>query len=354
MSLSLRRYFSNLFVAIVIEEGECRLLGKVIKNSRVTKTIEAVFENPDMDKIDPKVIEYLQQKEKEYHGMYVSLFLDSMGQGAIPGTDAGAFERYSIDLKHVNHFKMPGEWSIYASYIDVKWAKGMFDFIGLDLLYSPFVMLYHCIEKQGFRAKTTLYMYNHHNSFALAVFKENTLLFGAFFKTVTQDSTVESSSLDMVEEMDDWESAAEETGVENLIALDELDEEEEFHSLDDLDSLDSMEEMVSLDDDALHTFDEGPMLENNEDVMLENAESSMALFGRDMVVYKYLKSSIDEFYKNSLYASDFIEDVVIFDNYEMSRTMLGILESELMMRVQVEKIKTLEIMCDISVKDINL
>ena len=351
MSLSLRRYFSNLFVALVIEDGTCRLLGRVIKNGRTTKTMEAVFENQDTDRIDEKIVEYLKNKEKEYHGMYVSLLLDSMGQGAIPGIEATDFERYSIDLKHVNHFKMPGNWSIYASYIDVKWVSGMFDFIGLDLLYSPFVMLYKCIEKQGFKERTTLYVYNHQDSFTVAIFKEQKLLFGAFFKTATQDTSMDGAEEEM---MDNWEGVEEEKGVENLIELDEMEDEEEFHSLDDLESLDSVEEMVSLDDTASHTFDEGPMGNMDEDLLLDNAESSMALFGRDMIVYKYLKSSIEEFYKNPLYASDFVEDVMIFDNHEMSHTMLGILESELMMRVRVEKVKTLDIMCDLAIKDIAL
>lgn len=352
MSFLPQRYFSNLFVALSIEDGQCHLLAKAIKNGKIQKTYEAAFDNPYSDKLDPKVIEYIKDKANSCLDTYIIYFLDAMGQGVLPTIKASDFESYSVDIKHVRQVKVADSWSIYASYIEINWAQKMFEEVGLDLLYSPFVLMYHYLKKDGFRNKLTLYMYNHQDSFAIGVFKGEKLLFGAFFRTSDGASSDELDDKDFVQQ--DWDEVEEEKGVENLVQLDEESDEEDYQSLDDLDDLDTMDAVLSDDQDLEQTFDEGP-----EDIqMIEksniDSEKSIELFGRNMLMYKYLKSSIEEFYYNPKYESDFIEDIVIFDNYEMSQTVFDILENELLVRVELQKVKTLELMLELGRKDLGI
>lgn len=352
MSFLPQRYFSNLFVALTIEDGQCRLLAKVIKNGKFHTTYEAAFDNPYSDQLDPKIIEYIQDKANGCLDVYIIYYLDAMGQGVLPTAKAGEFESFSVDIKHVRQIKVVDSWSIYASYIEINWAQKMFEEIGLDLLYSPFVLLNHCVQKEGFRQKPTLYMYNHKESFAIGIFKENRLLFGAFFRTSDGPSSDVLDDKEFVQQ--DWDEVEEEKGVENLVQLDEVDEEEDYQSLDDLDDLDTMDAVLSDDPDLVQDFDEGPEETQMKDQNDADSEKSIDRFGRNMLMYKYLKSSIEEFYHNPKYESDFIEDIVIYDNYEMSQTVFDILENELLVRVELQKVKSLELMIELAKRDLGL
>ncbi|MBE0496012.1 MAG: hypothetical protein IBX45_06350 [Campylobacterales bacterium] len=346
-----QRYFSNLFVCVVIENGECHLLAKVIKNGKTKRSYEAAFDNPDPDTLDAKVVEYIKHKESECLDVYVAYFLDAMGQGVVPTAHVGEFERYSVDGKHVRQIKMDEGWSVYASYIEINWAQGLFENLGLDLLYSPFVLLHECVKKEGFPSHTTLYMYNHQDSFAIAIYKGPKVLFGAFFRTVGEK---EQNLSDHGLGVSEWEEVEEEKGVENLVQLDEIDDGEDYQSLDDLDDLDTVEAKVRDEEDGEQTFDEGLMQDIDVEKSAKDSEHSMALFGRSMLMYKYIKSSIEEFYQNPNYESDFVEDIIIFDNYETSQTVFDMLEGELMVRIQLQKVKTLELMSTMALKDVGL
>ena len=346
-----QRYFSNLFVSVLIENNECRLLARVMKNGKIKRTYEAAFDSPEAEVIEAKIVEYIKHKEEECLDVYVAYFLDALGQGVVPTAQAGEFDRYSVDVKHVRQVVMEECWSVYASYIEIHWAQNFFEPVGLDLLYSPFVLMHECVKKEGFPSRATLYMYNHQDSFAIAIYKEKKVLFGAFFRTVAgEEKELNERSF----ETGEWDELEEEKGVENLVQLEEMDEEEDYQSLDDLDDLDSMEAMVQGDEGGEHTFDEGVVQPVDDVQSARDSEHSVALFGRSMLMYKYLKSSIEEFYQNPSYESDFIEDIVIFDNYETSQTVFDMLENELLVRIQLQKVKTLELMSAMAVKDVGL
>lgn len=361
MSFSLQRYFSNLFVAIVVEANVCKLLGKVVKNREVIKTFQTVFDNPDEENIDSKVIKYLQSKEKEYNNVYTALYLDSIGQGAINGVSVKEFEKYSVDIKNINYVHVENLWSAYASYIDVKWAKGMFEPLSLDLLYSPFLLLFECIKKQEtLPTAPILYIYSHEDSFAIGVFRETHLLFGAFFKITTDKDEL----LDDMSDIEDWEEAKEEIGIENLkeidtfednkrgINLETVDELTDMEDLEDLEDLDDLEENFDIDEEH-EAFEEEYNAHVDEQQAYDPA-SSIELFGKDMKMYRYLTSSIKEFYQDPIYEHVFIEKIIVFDNHKISDGIKSMIESELFMEVSTHQVDTLDILCDLAIKDVPL
>lgn len=350
MSFTLQRYVSNLFLLVILEAGVCRLLGRVVKNGEVIKTFETIFDNPDDDKIDDKVIAYLKDKKDEYYDIYTALYSNSVGQGAISGTENRDYEYYSVDVKNVTRINLENDWSAYISYIDLKWAKNMLNPYELDLLYSPFVLLSECVKKSEPKDKPILYIYNHEDSFAVGIFKKYTLIFGAFFRT-------RKSIIDIAGKFEqDWSEAEEEKGIDNLVDLDSVkephhEEVEEYESLDDLD--DTLDENIDFDlesNDAIEDNIDDSALEQSFD----NAEESMALLGRDMAMYNYLVNAIKDFYGDTHYKHDFIEDVIIFDNHEITEALITMIEGELLMNVKVEKIKTLELMYNLARKDLGL
>ena len=337
----IRKYFSNLFVSIIPESESYRVYCKVLKKGKLKEKFEKIFEvkASDDDKLDSEIEEYLNSIQEKYNFSYIALYLNSMGQGAINGTDKESFEKNSVDVKHVHTVKFK-TWSAYASYIDINWIKKIYSNVGLDFIYSPFVIIYHIMKKSKLKAKPTLFMLNLKDSFTLAVFQEDELLFGAFFK-LNNEELIDTSGVE------DWENEEEQKGVEELAALDSQDEEEDLSDLEDLNDLEDLSE-----DSVDEIPDDDEEKEDDEEINEDANSSDIELYGRDMEVYKYLKAALKEYYHNPIYKSDFLDEIVIYDSYEMSVEMIDIIENELYMDLRMHKIDVAEIMCDMAIGEV--
>lgn len=352
----LQKKFPNLFVAIVLNETECELRCKVLKDGAIVKTFTKTFViTPPLEALDKSLETYLMNLQDEYRFVYIAFLLGTLGQGAISGTANSAFSKNSIDVKNVHSVSLFNQWSAYASYIEIKWAKNLFAEVGLDFIYSPFIVLSDFVVSQKLKTKPTCYILNCQDFFILAVFEGKQLHFGAFFKTQTDTAFSHSDSVD------DWENEQEEAGIidsetlpeatpqeeendEGIESLSELSELGELSELDDVDSLRSTDSFSDVDDKTLGAY-RGMEGLKEEDISLE-------LYGRDLLVYKYLKTALEEYYHNPLYTSEFLDEIIIFDGYEISSDLIHQLEDELMMDVEIHKVDVSDRMCDIAIKEV--
>jgi hypothetical protein len=343
----LQKKFPNLFVAIVFHETECALRCKVLQNGAVQKTFTKAFPlSSPLEALDQSLENYLMSLQDEYQFVYIAYLLDTLGQGAIEGTASDSFQKHNVDLQNVHHISMPAHWSAYASHIEIKWAKNLFSEVGLDFIFSPFLVLSDLIVSQKLKNKPTCYLLNCNTFFIMAIFKESQLLFGAFFKTQSEVSFTHST------DVNDWENEQQEEQIASAEELPELMEEEseDLEELGELEDLDDIEEFRSADsfsdiDDKTIGYFKGMDSVKEEDI-------SLALYGRDLMVYKYLKSSLEEYYHNPLYKSEFIEEIIIFDGYEISSDLIHQLEDELMMDVEIHKVDVNDRMCDLAIQEV--
>lgn len=345
LNRAFQKYVSNLFVSVVRYGDEWQIYSKVKKNGSILKKFSKVFpvENSEDEVVSKKIEEYIDSLYDEYNYVYVSYFLDSMGQGAIKGVSSADFSKHSVDPKSINPVHINKQWSVYASYIDIKWVKNRFQEIGIDFIYSSFVLIYHFLQDSNYSQKPTLYLLNHEDFITIAIFQEDVLLFGAFFKTSTDNNLVAG------EEVENWEEEEEVSNVDEVISLEDSDSEDDgdFDSLEDLDDLDAIESDVSAEDSFSDVEDQ----EENTLGHFDDNEETLELYGRDMLIYKYLERSINEFYRNPLYESDFLEKIVFYDGFEMSTDLIDMVETELMLNIEIHKLNIGEVVCDISIKD---
>lgn len=336
-----QKYISNIFIALVHQGGEWIVYSKVIKNGTIKDKFFQNFETTDKNIIPPKMKNYLEKLQEEYNFAYISVLLESMGQGAISGLGAEVFEKNSVDLKSVINLEVDNNWSVYASFIDINWTKNLFKGIGVDFIYSPFMLQNVLLQKEKLKEKPTLYVLNHEDFVTISVFENANLLFGAFFKTTTDDQLTSGE--------EDWENAEEEDSVGNLVELDSIGDDD-IGSIEELDSLEDLEDLDS--DQVGDSFEDIDDSERNLGHFGEDEEGSdLELYGRDVIIYKYLVRSLREYYKNPLYKNLFIETIVIFDGYEVSSEMISMIEEELFMDVEIHKLDINEIVCDMSIKE---
>ncbi len=346
----LQKKFQNLFVAIMFNEAECLLRCKVLKDGVLQKTFTKVFPlSLPVEALDKSIENYLMSLQDEFQFVYIAFLLDSMGQGAIEGVNSSSFSKYNVDMHNVHHVALSNQWSAYASYIEIKWVKNLFSEVGVDLIYSPFIILSDFIVSQKLKSKPTCYMLNCQNFFIIAVFKEKQLLFGAFFKTQNESSFTHNANVDDWENEQKEEEIVSESEMPELAQddndnLDDLNELGELTDLEDIDDLRSADSFSDIDDRTIGHF------KGLDDVKEE--DMSLELYGRDLMVYKYLKSSLEEYYHNPLYVSEFIEEIIIFDGYEISSDLIHQLEDELMMDVEIHKVDVCDRMCDIAMQEV--
>lgn len=195
----LQKKFQNLFVAIVLNETECVLRCKVLKNGAITKVFTKTFAlTPPLDALDKTIEDYLMNLQDEYQFVYIAFLLNSLGQGAISGTGNATFTKHNVDIQNVHNVTLHNQWSAYASYIEIKWAKNLFSEVGLDFIYSPFIILNDFVVSQKLKNRPTCYILNCQDFFILAIFEEKQLHFGAFFKTQTDTAFTHS------DDVNDW------------------------------------------------------------------------------------------------------------------------------------------------------
>ncbi len=353
----LQKKFPNLFVAVVLSETECEVRCKVLKDGAIVKTFSKAFAlTPPMDALDKNLENYLMNLQDEYQFVYIAFLLGTLGQGAISGIGNTTFSKHSVDIKNVHNVTLLNQWSAYASYIEIKWAKNLFSEVGLDFIYSPFILLNDFVVSQKLKNKPTCYLLNCQDFFILAIFEEKQLHFGAFFKTQT-DTTFSHS-----DDVDDWENEQEEEGIidsegmpetavqeedddeDDREGIEELSELGELSELDDMNDLRSTDSFSDIGDKALGAY-KGMEGLKDEDISLE-------LYGRDLLVYKYLKTALEEYYHNPLYTSEFLDEIIIFDSYEISSDLIHQIEDELLMDVEIHKVDVSDRMCDIAIKEV--
>jgi len=342
----IQKKFQNLFVAVILNESESILRCKVLKDGVIKKTFTKTFTHTESsDTLESSLENYLIALQDQYTFVYIAFFLGAMGQGAIEGTGKSAFSKHNVDIDNVFSVPINKQWSAYASYIEIKWAKNLFSEVGLDLIFSPFMVLNDFVVSQKLKSKPTCYLLNAEDSFCVAIMEEKKLHFGAFFKT--QSDAVFTNST----EVNDWENEEKEEGITALGDITEHSDAYDDDDLSDLGELGDLEDMKSVDSfsdvDTPKTLGhfKGFDTVSKEDISLE-------LYGRDLLIYKYLKSSLEEYYHNPVYESAFIEEIIIFDGYEIGSDLIRQLEDELIMDVEIHKVDISDRVCDLAIQEV--
>ena len=333
MSFSIRRFFSVLYLSVIIEAKQCLFYGIVIRNGKTIKTIKSEFDNDDPNVLNEKIINFIKRQQKEYKWVYIAAFFDHAGQGAIPCQDEEGFKAFGVNPKNVGFTRISNNWIVYADLMEIAQMKAKFKTIGVDFLYSPIALLHKAIAERKENKKNTLYIYNHKDSFALCITNKGEFKFGAFTKTSESAgiATDENLSFDN-ESIDD---------IDDFIA--EIDADVE--SLDELDTLEDVLKSAS-NTDEFADLDYDINMPASKDVA-----ASVSIFGRDMSMYQYIARSLKEFYINPAYESDFLERIVVFDNAKTSATFLHYLEAELLVETAVYPVNTLKMMTELMIDE---
>lgn len=317
---NIRKFLSIIFINVMVSDKNCVIKSYSIKNEKLIKTTEQTFE------IEQKkgIKNHLEKLIDNHYFSYVSLFFTSIGQGILPSTNKMDLNKFGIDDSAIT-LKQFDKSFLYAAITELKDADVVLDDLHVDLVYSPFAILYKIIKdrkKDGFIFDgMNLFVLRYGEFICIMIYKNDMPKFGSFFELKTKDANiVGEKTLDIEEDVTDLKD-------------DELDELN-FDELEDI----KIDENFNLDEN----------LEREEEA--DNIET----LGLDMMVFDYINNAIAEFYSNNAYDSDFINNIVIFEHDKSSKAMHAYIENELMIKPMVYKVDIFDKMLRMSVEDLGV
>ncbi|WP_295700334.1 hypothetical protein [Helicobacter mastomyrinus] len=313
----LRPFFSTILIGVNLDGKVCSLQIVVMKNNKVKNTINKEFKIVDKE-LPIEAAKLIKSYKRKYPFTYLSAMSKTYNQGLANCSKKGDLIKFGVNSKTSRIVEMPNQWLFYIQNLAVDENRVKFiRALGLDLLFSPFMLVYEHIKNQ-LGNKIKLYVLQERASMTLFVADKKGVYFGGFFMIGGE-----------LEQSDDDNSSM--TEVHSFKELSELDS-----ILGSLDELNEIGELEDLDEELIRKEFAPDEVDSQKQ---QEAEMSRLEALRDLArasnAAEILKNSISEFYSNPIYNAQFIETIVILDTYGITKQALDHIRQSLMIDVKV-------------------
>jgi hypothetical protein len=340
----LTNLFSKVYIAVYIEDTECNILVHVVKGGKVKATDTKKY-FLEKGKFSDSMNKYLMKWQNSYNLVYISTLLSGINQGASESCTKNQLVKIGVPIENVESKCISNTWQTYADVEDIGYTKNLFDFCGIDLMYNTFSLLHYNFKKE--LKDGVVYILYRKTSLSLAVFKNGSLSFSAYFLTHDEDENVFESAEEEVESEDGGE----------ITVTAEADDELMFFEDEDLE-LDDLEDNLDEDDDDDDDDDSDDDKEKEKDDK-DDSESSASEDDNNELntiksekLFNLIKDSLDEYYKNSIYSSEFVNKIVFADTEGLADDVISYLNDELMIEVDRKEINIAEVLLNISKEEV--
>lgn len=314
MNKILKPFIKVCFINIYFTNEKAMILVEISKNNVVFSKEKKEFEHCTIaDGLSSNLIKYLKNMQILYDFTYISILDTCAMQGAFSNNLVGYKTKY---LKDNIISKEILNKIFYTSVTNITTLKKTFKQTGIDFILSPFSIIDKFKNNLYLDGKDRAFILNSFSFVCISIYNKNQLKFTSFFTLLLSN---EIESIDEHEE----ELVIEKEDDENIVQLDDLDDT--LFSEDDVDTQVLLDEVDN---------------ENNDEIDSEDLD----IFARDMKMIEYLKNSISEYYKNELYDSDFIEEIIVYSDIKMSKEATGMIEDDMFLSAKVEDKSILNIL----------
>lgn len=313
----IRPFFSTLIVAVEVDNKLCIITVQYFKNDKAKKTITKEFKTIPGE-IPAQAIRFLKRISAQNPFTYIVTLVDSIMQGAVNTDKDEEFGKYGISKDEVLKIKFERRWSVYVAKNAISEIKHKFLNTGIDFIISPFSLLYN-LTKDRFQDSCKLYVLFRRSNITMIITKPNEgVLYGSFY---TLESDIDSKLKMMTHNLSE--------DVDEINSLDvTLDIQKELSDIDDM-GLDHDSE----DGELIETLKEDSLNEDSDN--MEQKKEDFDDYAKISTAVQYIQSSLNEFYSNEIYKSEFINDIVIFNPHKISEESLAYIHSTTMLDVEI-------------------
>ena len=328
------RLYVKVLVNIIIGHTKTIVYIEILNKAGTLNSYEEEF---DTKYLSAQMYEYITSYTKETPYFYISILDYSPSQGAI-GTCSKHKVGYFEDLSASEHKCYNDKWTYYTAKTDVYAIEKVYEKIGVDFIFSPFVLLANFF-KDKIDTHLAMFVLIQEGSLALSIFNKSELLYGEHLDIeteITSDELIDDNDIAEIEK-----EMQESIDLDDIASLDDLDElDDDFGDIADLDSIDEL-------DDFDETKDIEEELAENED-MQDYPIQDMDGLNEDYQRFSLIQSAVNTFYKDEKFESEFIENVYIGDCVGVSSDLKKYLEEEMFLNVYVRHVDLASELCSIT------
>ncbi len=332
----LKSLYLNVFVTLIVNKSSTVVYVEVCNKNGTIESDEEIFKTTA---VDNKMYNYIMSYTKESPFFYIAILDTSSNQGSIPTSSEDKVSNF-IDKISSSYRSYNDSWSYYTSKYDIKELQSKYSKIGIDLIFSPFVVLSQFF-KDKIDTHMAMFILIEDNYLSLSVFDTSKLLY-----SVHLDMENETESEELMIDEDDIELDLEEDSIDidNIDVLDDMDSLDDFGDIEDLDSIDDIDE-----------FSDARDIE--EELTEEAEEGNMPIyegdgFTEDYHRYTLIKGAVNNFYQDETFDSQFIETVYIADGVGVSADLKTYLEDEMFFSVYIRQIHLSAEVCELAKMEI--
>lgn len=284
----LGRLYQKVIISVDVGKNTCRLTTSYSKSSIPRE--ERIFKTINGD-LPIEAAKYIRHIKRKYPYSYIATMSRDKNQGLVNGSNMKSFENFDMNVNAFTIMLINKKWFVYIAKDAL--AENKANFIkagGIDFIFSPFLLMFERV-KTRLNEHKKLYILQEKDSCALLIADRNEVYFGNY---IIFDKDV---------------------GEQNLQA--EPNSALEFESIGEID------ENIIIKD--FETKDENN-IGNLNDLSLANA------------MIDIIKSTLNVFYKDERYASDFIDELLILDGCGISDSVIMHLTNNIMLETHFLKI----------------
>lgn len=286
--------------------------------------------------VNDDIIKYIKFFTKDTPYFYISVLDPSITQGAAPTCEYIEINKF-YDRALCKDGCYKDKWSFYTSKYDLDELDTHFSGIGLDFIFSPFVILSRFF-KDKIETSLSIFVLVQESSISLTIFDNSELLFAQYLSLKNEFDT-EDFSLDddNVDEMTLEETPEDSIDLDSVDIEDSLDDLDVFGDIEDLDSIEEIDEFADVDDDLEEELD-GELSAQDKAHKNNKLSGEDELFDEDYQMFTSIQTSIKTFYEDEKYNSQFVESIYIADSIGINGDLKSYLEEEMFLNVYVRQI----------------
>ncbi|WP_104697508.1 MULTISPECIES: hypothetical protein [unclassified Helicobacter] len=296
----IRPFFSNVFIAVNIDENLCFVKVLRLKEGRVIEDFDREFKIIG-DELPVEMIKFIKNYKRRFPFSYVGVISKTYNQGVFHIKKLDEIYKIGIEPSECRVLKFKN-WCAYIKRHEIIETQRYFSrFGGVDFIFSPFILAFLHIQKeldQSFK----LYVLYERSNIALFIANEAGVYFGGYFMVEGEVGRQVSDIGQIVEE---------ERG-----AL-----QDDPYSLDEFENLD----LGFIQDED----EEDAEVDQNKD-----ANQTIDDITKASIIVNIIQSSLNEFYTNDFYDENFVEEIIFLDNVKMSSEMLTYIQNVTMLETK--------------------
>ena len=314
--------YLKVLVNIVIGNSKTVVYIELLNKSGVVDSCESVF---DTKYLSIEMHEFIHNYTKESPYFYISILDNSLSQGALP-TCSKHKVGYFQDLSGSEYKCYKEQWTYYTAKTDVYAIEKVYEKIGVDFIFSPFVLLANFF-KDKIDSHLAMFILLQEESISLGIFNNSQLLYAKQL-----DMNVDLSSDELLIDEHDIDIDLEEDSIDldDIDSIDDIDELDDFGDIADLDLIDEIDEF----DETKDVEEELAASEDEEEFPIQDTDG----LNEDYQRFSLIQSAVNDFYQDEKFESEFVENIYVGDGVGISSDLKKYLEEEMFLNVYIRHV----------------